>query len=62
MPEPMRYGIIGTGMMGCEHILNLKLMDDVTVSAIADSNETSRGWGAASRAMPSKCTTTTASS
>jgi predicted dehydrogenase len=44
MPESIRYGIIGTGMMGCEHILNLTLMDDVTVSAIADSNETSRGW------------------
>ena len=45
MPEPIRYGIIGTGMMGCEHILNLKLMDDVAVTAIADVNETSRGWG-----------------
>jgi myo-inositol 2-dehydrogenase / D-chiro-inositol 1-dehydrogenase len=45
MPEPIRYGIIGTGVMGCEHILNLKLMDDATVTAIADPNETSREWG-----------------
>lgn len=45
MPDLIRYGIIGSGMMGCEHIMNLKLMPDVQVTAIADSNETSRGWG-----------------
>jgi len=45
MTDIIRYGIIGTGMMGCEHIMNLKLMPDVEVTAIADSTETSRGWG-----------------
>jgi myo-inositol 2-dehydrogenase/D-chiro-inositol 1-dehydrogenase len=45
MAEPIRYGIIGTGMMGCEHILNLSLIPDARVTAIADCNETSRGWG-----------------
>ncbi len=45
MADTIRYGIIGSGMMGCEHIMNLKLMPDVVVTAIADSNETSRGWG-----------------
>ncbi|HUI26071.1 MAG TPA: Gfo/Idh/MocA family oxidoreductase [Candidatus Kryptonia bacterium] len=43
--EPIRYGIIGTGMMGCEHILNIGLIPDARVTAIADPNETSRGWG-----------------
>jgi len=43
--EIVRYGIIGTGMMGCEHILNINLIPDAQVVAIADSNETSRGWG-----------------
>ena len=41
----LRYGIIGTGMMGCEHILNIGLIPDARVTAIADPNETSRGWG-----------------
>jgi predicted dehydrogenase len=43
--DTVRYGIIGTGMMGCEHILNINLIADAQVVAIADSNETSRGWG-----------------
>ncbi|MBD3649388.1 MAG: Gfo/Idh/MocA family oxidoreductase, partial [Pseudomonadales bacterium] len=41
----IRYGIIGTGMMGCEHIRNLVKMDDVSITAIADPNEKPRGWG-----------------
>lgn len=45
MADPIRYGIIGTGMMGCEHLMNLALIPDATVTAIADSNATSRGWG-----------------
>jgi len=45
MTEPIRYGIIGTGMMGCEHILNLARIPAARVTAIADSHETSRGWG-----------------
>ena len=32
----IRYGLIGAGMMGQEHIRNLNLLDGVTVAAIAD--------------------------
>lgn len=41
---PVRYGIIGTGMMGCEHILNLMAIDDARVVAVSDPNQTSRDW------------------
>ncbi|MFZ8891381.1 MAG: Gfo/Idh/MocA family oxidoreductase, partial [Pseudomonadales bacterium] len=37
-----RFGIIGTGMMGCEHIRNLAQIDAVDVVAIADPHEGSR--------------------
>lgn len=40
----IRYGIIGTGMMGCEHIRNLAAMDDVEITAVADPNEEPRTW------------------
>jgi len=40
----IRYGIVGTGMMGIEHMLNVRIIPDATVAAIADTNETSRGW------------------
>lgn len=40
----IRYGIIGTGMMGCEHIRNLVKMDDVDIVAVADPDENSRTW------------------
>ena len=40
----IRYGIIGTGMMGCEHIRNLAAMNDVDIRAVADPNEEPRGW------------------
>jgi predicted dehydrogenase len=43
--DVISYGIIGSGMMGCEHILNIGLIADARVVAIADPNETSRGWG-----------------
>jgi myo-inositol 2-dehydrogenase/D-chiro-inositol 1-dehydrogenase len=45
MSDVIRYGIIGTGMMGCEHILNLRLIAGARITAIADPNDTSRGWG-----------------
>jgi myo-inositol 2-dehydrogenase/D-chiro-inositol 1-dehydrogenase len=45
--DVVRFGIIGTGMMGCEHLLNLALFPGARVTAIADPNETSRGWGRA---------------
>lgn len=41
----LRYGIIGTGMMGCEHIMNIALLDDAEVVAFADPSEMTRGWG-----------------
>jgi predicted dehydrogenase len=45
MTDIIRYGIIGTGMMGCEHIRNLALVPGAKVAAIADPHEPSRGWG-----------------
>ncbi len=33
---PRRYAIIGTGMMGCEHLCNAALLPDVQVVALAD--------------------------
>ena len=42
--DRLRVGIIGTGMMGCEHINNLKGMEDVAVTAFSDPNEEPRGW------------------
>ena len=35
MPE-LRYGLIGAGMMGQEHIRNIALLDGVRVTAVAD--------------------------
>ena len=46
MGEHIRYGIIGTGMMGIEHILNVHALDDASVVAIADTHEPSRRSGA----------------
>jgi len=42
---PLRYGIIGTGMMGCEHIRNLRLLPGVEVAAIADPHPASLAAG-----------------
>ena len=41
----IRYGVIGTGMMGVEHTLNVLALDDTSVTAIADTNEVSRAAG-----------------
>lgn len=40
----LRFGIIGTGMMGVEHIMNLRLMPEVEITAIADPTPTSIEW------------------
>jgi len=40
----IRYGIIGTGMMGCEHIRNIAALDDARVTAVADPHPESLGW------------------
>lgn len=45
MTDVIRYGIIGTGMMGVEHARNLAIVEGARVTAIADPHETSRGWG-----------------
>ena len=44
--QHVRYGIIGTGMMGIEHIENILALDDTSVAAIADTDPTSRAAGA----------------
>jgi myo-inositol 2-dehydrogenase / D-chiro-inositol 1-dehydrogenase len=36
MSDKLRVGVIGTGMMGFEHINNLKLMPEVAITALAD--------------------------
>ena len=38
----IRYGLIGSGMMGQEHIRNLNLLDGAEVTAIADPDENMR--------------------
>jgi myo-inositol 2-dehydrogenase / D-chiro-inositol 1-dehydrogenase len=40
----IRYGMIGTGMMGCEHIRNLVQIDAAEVVAVADPNPEPRQW------------------
>ena len=38
----MRYGIVGAGMMGQEHIRNIALLDDAEVVAVADPHDGQR--------------------
>lgn len=45
MSEIVRYAVIGTGMMGCEHIRNIALVPGARLVAIADPHEESRRWG-----------------
>lgn len=44
MVEQVRYGLIGTGMMGIEHLNNLAITPGAVVTALADPVETSLGW------------------
>ena len=39
MGSKLRVGVIGTGMMGFEHINNLNLMPEVEITALADPSE-----------------------
>ncbi|MEO0637056.1 MAG: Gfo/Idh/MocA family oxidoreductase, partial [Pseudomonadota bacterium] len=39
----IRYGIIGAGMMGREHIRNIKLLPGCEVAALSDPNSAVRG-------------------
>ena len=40
----LRYGIVGTGAMGLEHMRNIALLEDAEVTAIAEPNEKPRRW------------------
>ena len=42
MTNKMKYGVIGTGVMGQEHIQNINLIENADVVAICDTNENSR--------------------
>jgi len=42
MGDDVRYGIIGSGMMGIEHLLNIAAVDGARVTAIADPDAQSR--------------------
>ncbi len=44
MADTVRYGLVGTGMMGVEHIHNLAVTPGAVVTALADPVETSLGW------------------
>jgi predicted dehydrogenase len=44
MTRTLRYGIVGAGMMGHEHIRNLELLPGAEVVAIADPHSESRWW------------------
>ena len=44
MSNPLRYGVIGTGMMGVEHITNLLHLPGAAVTAISDPHAASRDW------------------
>lgn len=44
MSDVVRYGIIGTGMMGVEHLWNLQHVDGAVVTAVADPSERSLDW------------------
>lgn len=50
MTDEIRYGLIGAGIMGIEHIQNVNNIDGAAVTAIADPVEPMRAWGAAEAA------------
>ena len=43
--DQIRYGVIGTGMMGVEHIENIRSLDGAVVTASSDTNADSRATG-----------------
>ena len=45
MTEPLRYGVIGTGMMGVEHIRNIQALEGACVAAVCDTNSLSLAAG-----------------
>ena len=44
MVEQVRYGLVGTGMMGVEHLNNLAITPGAVVTALADPTAASLGW------------------
>ena len=42
MVQKIRYGVIGCGSMGREHIENIKALDAAEVTAISDTHPASR--------------------
>jgi len=40
----LRLGVIGAGMMGCEHIRNVNALPGATITAVSDPNEVPLGW------------------
>ena len=40
----LRIGVIGTGMMGCEHLKNLMGLDNAVITAFSDPNDEPRSW------------------
>ena len=45
--ETIRVGVIGTGMMGCEHLRNLMAAPGASITAIADPHAESLSWARA---------------
>jgi myo-inositol 2-dehydrogenase/D-chiro-inositol 1-dehydrogenase len=45
--ETVRVGVIGTGMMGCEHLRNLLAAPGVSITAVADPNPEPLAWARA---------------
>ena len=52
MTNPLRYGLLGAGMMGREHLRNLALLEDVKVVAICEPNP---GMLNKARALAPRC-------
>ena len=42
--KKVRIGVIGTGMMGCEHLKNLLGLPNVVITAVSDPNEEPLNW------------------
>ena len=42
--KKVRVGVIGTGMMGCEHLKNLLGLPNVLITAVSDPNEEPLNW------------------
>ena len=42
--KKVRVGVIGTGMMGCEHLKNLLALPNVLITAVSDPNEEPLNW------------------